>query len=265
MEGIGLAYPLRKLAASVIETGHWEAIQELSKLAASTLSQVIPERTVEQGPWLRNLHTWTDIMRRRFNDSSLHFEWAAWHTRPAEIQEAAEEAQWPIGEVADFAGAHPDRFNLRWTFRRAVEEAREWHVQLQRANEEQAFFLRYGKRWDEDIDYDPLPARLDVPGHVFLALRSGKALFEEGLAMHHCVASYARDVVIGSSRIYSIIDAKTGRRLATVELTQHRSKQGWIPVQCKGPANVAPSRAVGTAVTAFLNHVNQDFDKKEAA
>jgi putative NIF3 family GTP cyclohydrolase 1 type 2 len=72
-------------------------------------------------------------------------------------------------------------------------------------------------------------------------------------------------VIVGRVRIYSIIDAKTRRRLATVELARHGTNHGWIPVQCKGPANAPVPKAIGNAVTAFLMHVNQDVDRREAA
>ena len=66
---------------------------------------------------------------------------------------------------------------------------------------------------DTVIDYTPLPLLWEHGGLSFVALQTGKALRAEGAAMHHCVASYWRNVVNGKSRIYSI--RENGRRVAT--------------------------------------------------
>ena len=70
---------------------------------------------------------------------------------------------------------------------------------------------------DTVIDYTPLPLLWEHGGLSFVALQTGKALRAEGAAMHHCVATYWRNVVDGKSRIYSI--RENGSRVATLEVT----------------------------------------------
>lgn len=122
--------------------------------------------------------------------------------------------------VADFFRAQPEAFNPAWSWNRAYEGALAWHERLARADQEEQFRHAHGPEWtwDRQVDCSPFPTRWEGADCVFTALRSGRELWEEGKAMHHCVASYARDVIRGTSRIYSIADAATGKRLATLDI-----------------------------------------------
>ena len=60
---------------------------------------------------------------------------------------------------------------------------------------------RTGVPLDTVIDYTPLPLLWKYDGLSFVALQTGKALGTEGAAMHHCVASYWRNVVNGQRSV----------------------------------------------------------------
>jgi PcfJ-like protein len=125
---------------------------------------------------------------------------------------------------------------------------------------------------DTVIDYTPLPLLWKYGSLSFVALQTGKALRTEGAAMHHCVASYWRNVVDGKSRIYSI--RKTHSRVATLEvtgqLTQYKGRNDALTVlvqgneqrrryqvdQLVGPRNSRPAPEVVKAVGTFVEEVN---------
>ena len=131
---------------------------------------------------------------------------------------------------------------------------------------------RTGVPLDTVIDYTPLPLLLEYGGLSFVALQTGKALRTEGAAMHHCVASYWRNVVDGKSRIYSI--RENGRRVATLEvtgqLTQYKGRNDAVTVlvrgnrqrrryqasQLVGACNSRPAPEVVRAAGTFVEKIN---------
>jgi hypothetical protein len=92
-------------------------------------------------------------------------------------------------------------------------------------------------------------------------------LFEEGQAMHHCVGSYAADLMHGSSRIYAVTNTETGKKLATLEFTCNRARRDasgmlpkvtvWKIAQCKGPCNEGSPADVANAATVLLKRINK--------
>ena len=122
------------------------------------------------------------------------------------------------------------------------------------------------------IDYTPLPLHWENDGLSFVALQTGKALRAEGVAMHHCVASYWQNVVEGRSRIYSIHEH--GRRVATLEvagrLTQYNGPYATATAsvtgtgqhsryqvsQLLGARNSRPAPEVPKAVGTFVEEIN---------
>jgi hypothetical protein len=131
---------------------------------------------------------------------------------------------------------------------------------------------RTGVPLDTVIDYTPLPLLWEHGGLSFAALQTGKALRAEGRAMHHCVASYWRNVVDGKSRIYSI--RENGRRVATLEvtgqLTQYKGRNDAVTVlvrgnrqrrryqasQLVGACNSRPAPEVVRAAGTFVEKIN---------
>jgi hypothetical protein len=99
-----------------------------------------------------------------------------------------------------------------------------------------------------------------------------EGLRAEGAAMHHCVASYWRNVVNGKSRIYSI--RENGSRVATLEvtgqLTQYKGRNDALTVlvrgngqrsryqvsQLVGARNSRPAPEVVKVVGTFVEEIN---------
>ncbi len=69
-------------------------------------------------------------------------------------------------------------------------------------------------------------------------LISGRELFEEGVRMRHCVGlrDYIEESASGQSAIFSIRNARTGRRLATMLVTSDADTQAYIE-EIRGFAN----------------------------
>lgn len=299
MESVGVPYALRKLHPSIMESNQWDIINALCEWDAtaaksarqvSVLADLIPDRE-DQKDWLARIGQWTAQMGRRFNNRGLHFEWACRQFNPANMRRTNQDVRDVlnhIAAIADFAGTHANEFNNRWTLDRALQEARRWHDEMARASHEQRFFLEHHLGWDEPVDYLPFPTRVGMGCYEFIALRSGKELYEEGRDMHHCVGSYSKDVIADRSRIYSMIDRDILKRVATVEFSRasqmayplpmlgadgptamttrswdigegrnvQRYRSAWHTVQAKGPYNGTLSKDAHAAIKAFEDRLN---------
>jgi hypothetical protein len=222
MRAYGLPLPLRLLDARVLTARRATVIRRLALMNPSTLAQIIPATRQKQNAWLQALQNWCERMASRSeinNYRCLLFEWAATNFPGVTYTEAD-----VVGHMVDFVRAHPDTFNPVWTLERARAEEQKWHADLALAEAVE----RTGAPLDTVVDYAPLPLLWEYGGFSFVALQTGKAVHAEGVAMHHCVASYWGDVVDGS-RIYSILE--NGSRVATLELTSR-------PTQHKGPKRI---------------------------
>lgn len=100
----------------------------------------------------------------------------------------------------------------------------------------------------------PVPA-FEHEGVRIVPLQSLLELWDEGLAMCHCTGDtyYAASCLKGTLRIYSLRDARSGRRLATAAC--HRKPgEAWLQGQVSGFANRPVTRADVLAACAELLH-----------
>jgi hypothetical protein len=242
----GLKPQHRQIRSGVLMPSRWDTVRALSSLDPSTLAQSIPAE--RQGNWLMQLTNWRSTMERRYGQANKFLAWAALSfARTTEVFAA--------GDLADFAGSPAVSFDTRWTVEQARNASTRWHVKLQRMTSEQKFYQQHGIGFSDPIDYGRLPILSQHGGYEIVALRSGEDLYAEGVAMHHCVASYTREVVTGQSRIFSV-RRDAGKRLATFELNP-KPAGGWTIRQLKGPCNAAPTASVETAVRGFLKAINE--------
>ena len=254
MRTYGLPLPLRALEAGALTASRATVVRRLALMNPSSLAQIIPATRPKQNAWLQALEKWCDAMAvRSGRDRSecLFFEWAATHYPGVTYSEAD-----GAPHMVDFALAHAARFNPRWTLDRARAEEQKWHAELAVVDtaEHAAGAL------DTVIDYTPLPHLREHAGLSFVALQTGKALRAEGAAMHHCVATYWKDVANGGSRIYSI--RENGKRVATVELDNRLIPYKWGTShyrmrQLSGPRNARPAPEVAEAVGSFVEEINK--------
>jgi PcfJ-like protein len=269
LEACGAALPLRALNGQALagRRSELDVIKLLSDIPPSRLAQIIPKQTAPrlQSYWLMALSEWTSIMERRSGSRCYLFDWAAsaisdyfaaidFATFASADFYSVEICCLNVNEIADYvlAGNH---LNLRWDWLRARDEALAWH---RRQVDDRQFARELGVGWREPLsDYRGLPEILEINGFTIVALRSGSALFEDGQAMRHCVASYARDIIGGDCFIYSV--QRCGKRIATFELrfaVPVSSALRYRLMQLKGPCNNIVATAVGEVVNRFVDWIN---------
>jgi hypothetical protein len=87
-----------------------------------------------------------------------------------------------------------------------------------------------------------------VAGYVIEPLATGRDLYVEGKAMHHCVSTYADRVAAGEAYFYSV--KQDGERVATVELIRKDGKARLGEV--RGPCNSIPKPSAFKATRKWL-------------
>lgn len=257
LESLSIPKQLRVLHPAAAERlGYRPALRALCEVNPSTLAQKIPEHEELQKDWVSAVQYWCIAFDRAYQPIR-HIDWIVSNVHYGYADRA--------GQIADMIVGGRD-INPRWSFTRAYHEAEQWHRDLAMKSEEETFLLRYGVAFDHRIDYAPLPNEWRFNDLDFVALRSGKDLFDEGRTMHHCVASYARHIVSGQSRIYSV--RRNGKPLATFELGVRSASRGtglrsWRPMQLQGQCNNPVSDDVLGAVQRFLDSYRQQWRKRE--
>lgn len=103
---------------------------------------------------------------------------------------------------------------------------------------------------------------------LIVPLTSTRDLKEEGEAMKHCVGGYSGKCVEGISRIFSIRNPGTGKRLATLELVRQRGKDKaptgeWRIAQVRGPCNAAVEEEVKKAANDVLDAYQYETDMED--
>lgn len=258
----GAPLPIRKIAGSACHPSYLPIIYDLRTIPPSTLSQSIPTGGGRQKLWLKSLGVVRDV-RRSFpmrpvgNAAGGLWLWAV-ATLGSEFQRAEPGRvtliHSQVGDLRDFLVRGDLPFNPRWTWAQALAAQGAWHARLARERTEAATLRRVGFSFDHRFDYGVIPDELEMDGFTFVALRSGEELFQEGLAMRHCVASYIGEVARGRSFIIGI--RRGERRVATLQL----DKAGVLPflnVQLKGPCNAMPPPAVERVAAAYVGALNR--------
>jgi len=232
---LGMPLPLRAIRGTACSPSLLPAIYFLGSFPPAVLGQCIPTRTRAQQAWLRAVLL---VLQKR-TDTYMNAAWkngfVEWAVptfgraivefsgeTPENMLEALGVTQ--VGELAehvarpllDFNYRNSAAFNPKWTLRQARAAAERWHEELRRRTTEAEHLKRYGFSMAHRFDYGVIPDEIEMEGFTFHALRSGQELFEEGLAMRHCVAAYSGVVASGRSFIVSM--RLDGRRVATIEL-----------------------------------------------
>jgi PcfJ-like protein len=253
MAAFGLPLPLRKLDARVLTASRSTVIRRLALMNPSTLAQIIPDTRKKQNAWLEGLDQWCRGMAQRTEgqiDRCPFFEWAAANLGGITFRQASS-----VSHLVDYVQAHQATFNVAWTLERARRAEQEWHEELALEDLDR----QPGTKAMASIDYGALPRRWENDGFCFVALQTGDALRREGAAMHHCVSSYWHSVVIGRSRIYSVLEK--GRRVATLEFYSGADNYRWGKGsyrirQLVGVRNSRPAPEIFKAATAFAKEIN---------
>jgi hypothetical protein len=135
--------------------------------------------------------------------------------------------------------SRPDAEEPRWSAQLSWERARTLAVQ-----------------WRERVEFDIFGGppewaltEAEVEGFVFKPLATQGAIVEEGQAMGHCVASYARDVASGECALWGV--RRGEERVATLEVGASCGGDFMTVRQLFGPENEAAPREAWRAATLF--------------
>ena len=246
MKAFHVAFQLRAISAKAIRPCVWRVLQAITRLVdPSTIAQAIPAVPTRHKHWLGDLDILWTVLQRRAPDEQANAPILRWamlalsrHGRTGDPAEGLQSEQ-----IADFLICNRYQWNERWTWERLIRETQAWHEALANADVDRINDGTY----DTDVDYRGFPTEVVLDSFTFHALRSLRSLIVEGKAMHHCVASYHRDIQSGRARIYSI--RKDGKRIATAEFM---SLPGRVrAVQIKGVCNAPPAKEVITAADRF--------------
>ena len=244
MKAFRVAYPLRAVSAKALRPGVWTVLQAITRLVdPSTISQSVPAEPTRHKHWLGDLDILWTAMQRRRPDEQVNGEVLRWAMLALSRHASRSDHDVPADQIADFLICNRDQWNARWTWERMIRETGEWHEALANAQIDRINDGTY----DAEVAYHGFPTEVTLSGFEFHALRSLRALIVEGKAMHHCVASYHRDIQSGRARIYSI--RKDGRRVATVEFMPLPGRVR--AVQIKGVCNAKPPKDVIAAADKF--------------
>jgi len=130
-----------------------------------------------------------------------------------------------------------NKFSLKGrTYNSVIQKMEEWHRELRgRGN----YYVAQNKSW-KGYKIDNYEVCNDNSKFVISQLLSGKELYEEGKAQHHCVASYAYSCIIGESAIFSLRQLTQEpnsfeSRMVTIQLS------GRNMVQARGNSNRYPN------------------------
>jgi hypothetical protein len=105
-------------------------------------------------------------------------------------------------------------------------------------------------------DWPPVVRRFETGAYRMTALSYAHQLREEGIAMRHCVGDYVERCRTQPIRIFSVVNRKTGARVATLSLVEQQPGV-WSLDQLKGPGNADVDAHVWREADALLQVMNQ--------
>ncbi|MEO1694422.1 MAG: PcfJ domain-containing protein, partial [Pseudomonadota bacterium] len=191
IRAFGIAPQLRRLRGDAIVRDDTRLLGSLSAIQPSRLAQIIPTSRDEQRAWLDSAHHWRRTAKRVTRNATEIVAWAAANRCDQHDKNLAT-------ELVDFAWHTRATFDRRWTFAEAQAACERWHD----AYAAEMADLQYSAAENSEVaDYGTLPAFHLADGYTFIALQTRKAIFDEGCAMHHCVATYVDRVFAQRCRL----------------------------------------------------------------
>lgn len=236
----GGSNPLRQFLGKVCSSSFETTFRWLAAMNPSVVAQAIPEDAGRQRAFLSNC----DSFRIGNPPEAPLSEWFVGRIAPDTIHSCH--------SMVDYIKRSGRPVDLRWSADEARAATTRWHDELAKMTSEERFFAKHHIGFDEDVDYGTFPVVEERAGLQFIALRSGKSLYEDGRSMHHCVGSYSSDVITGKSRIYSI--RRGEKRIATMEIAL-RGQSAWSLKQVCGPCNARPDEDTLAAAKALTDKI----------
>jgi hypothetical protein len=108
---------------------------------------------------------------------------------------------------------------------------------------------------DTTTEWDSCVRKISIFGNKVIPLTSSRELCLEGMKMNNCVSSYANACLAGTYRLFSIREAKTDKRIASVGLCF--SDKIWKLDQVKGKNNRDVSSTIETMAKSLAQFYQQ--------
>ena len=174
---------MRGLSADAVRAIDRRIIRELCRLHPSTLAQIMPAPAYQRS-WLAGCHLWLQLCKK--DQARLTLDWLA--KRLSEDQSRVEQAD----QLLDWIVRGSGRVEQNHSWANAIAGVERWHRSLmdERALRQMLANKLAAARYDSIICKAPLPDIAQVDGYEFVALRTPRALRDEGVSMRHCVGSY---------------------------------------------------------------------------
>lgn len=226
MKGLGTPAVMRGLDAGSIKVRDRHVVAELARIDPSSLAQSIPSDS--QRVWLDGCAKWLALAPTKKADrATFSIKWIA-RELGANLSRFEQ-----VDSIIDWCRRANGNVDPKWTFEAALKHVETWHARLRDRRRIEAMTRDAERRakFDTVICKAPLPDEADLNGYTFIALRTARSLHIEGVAMHHCVASYAGSVARGKSAVVSI--RRNGVHIATLELNE-RGQPTQIKAHCNG-------------------------------
>ena len=104
-----------------------------------------------------------------------------------------------------FVHERRDTFNLNsYTVAELLNGTARWHVELRTAAAARSSGIAFNSSWASRLRAEELRGTSEHDDFSLVELLSGRALFEEGYRMHHCVASYTRSCAESLMSVWSL-------------------------------------------------------------
>lgn len=251
MAAAGLAAPLRALSGAGVIRFDRSLFKQFLDLHPSAVAQAIPPRELH-GLFLDNCDVIFGVWCADAAQRQKFRQWA--------VQRLAAMPRHDVIAICDFVERERGTIDPLWTSADALAASNRWHRALYEMSFGERFEAEHGLPFDGEAPHPGFETETTIGDLTFVSLRSGAALEDEGKAMHHCVVTYAGEMIAGRSRIFSI--RRDGRRLATLELAQSRGKR-WLVRQVSGVCNAGVDTIVEAAAAAFCDGVNERLAPRE--
>lgn len=246
MKALGLPLPMRRILPYAVNPSGWTAVKAACLLRPIELGNVIPDKPGEQRQWLSCVDTFLGAgIRRMRSFPRPSIEWAV-----KNLGKSAGNRRNTATAIADFVLHTGYDLTPDISFHEAMAAVEQWHVNLRVERDKGEFERTFGLAFDESFGALPYEKTATVGKYEFIALNSGQELFIEGVAMHHCVASYASAVLTGKSEVFSV--RENGDRIATLEIAERPRKV----VQLSGHCNRPVPASVKIAARQFASSIN---------
>lgn len=137
-----------------------------------------------------------------------------------------------------------------WWMRKQVE----WHERIQRVERDAL----------AKENWDCILPEFEYKGYVVVPLTTSMELFDEGKEMHHCVASYSKQCLLGKSRIFSI--RISDMKIATAEIKKESfsayeraddKSTDWSLSQTRGKCNATVPPEVEAVAKQIAKRYNE--------